>query len=89
MFSRGTPASSSLRTIWKRQVDLPLRRTPMHTVALPGTIFIESRHGTSVSMGASWKSSRMAFKVSSLAGLLATIVSVNGLTGNNSAGPLK
>jgi hypothetical protein len=40
-------------------------------------------------MGASWKSSRMAFKVSSLAGLLATIVSVNGLTGNNSAGPLK
>ncbi len=66
MFSRGTPRSNSLRTIWNRKVDLPARRGPMSTVALPGSGVTSIRRGTPVASSASWKSRRMSRRESAM-----------------------
>jgi len=48
-----------------RKVDFPLRRTPIQTVALPGTVSIRKCRGTPVDKGLSWKS-RMSDLITSI-----------------------
>jgi len=56
-------------------VDLPLRRTPMQTAALPWTASIRKRRGTPVSSRVSWKSRMMDLIVSIIGSLLAMVLS--------------
>ena len=47
------PRAASRSINWYRKVDLPLRRTPMQTVALPGIVSTRRRRGTPVAGAAS------------------------------------
>ena len=75
MFCREIPLSNNRWTTWNRYVDLPLRRTPMQTAALPGTVSMRKRRGTPVSSRDSWKSRMMDLIVSITEPLLGIILS--------------